>query len=46
MQCKGTEQRLIDCPVGGNNLNCRHREDAGVRCEGELTMCLQLRGVG
>ena len=33
VQCKGTEDRLIECrarPVGLHN--CNHQEDAGVAC--------------
>ena len=49
VRCNGGERRLIDCftfsPIGPQN--CRHSEDAGVRC-GELISCnrgaLRLRG--
>ena len=31
--CTGSELRLIDCPHNGlGNHNCRHSDDAGVRC--------------
>ncbi|KAK7116610.1 hypothetical protein V1264_002264 [Littorina saxatilis] len=33
--CKGTERRLWDCGYHGYGVhNCRHTEDAGVRCSG------------
>ena len=33
VQCAGTESRLIDCPANAiGSHNCRHSEDAGVRC--------------
>ena len=33
--CKGTERRLQDCGFLGYGIhNCRHSEDAGVRCSG------------
>lgn len=33
MKCKGYEARLIDCPRPPvEDHNCRHYEDAGVRC--------------
>ena len=32
VRCTGTEERLIDCPVG--QYNCTHSEDAGVICTG------------
>jgi hypothetical protein len=34
VQCIGTETRLIDCHAGllGDH-NCRHSDDAGVRCQ-------------
>ncbi len=41
VQCTGTETSLLACPrrnspaVGTHN--CRHREDVGVRCAGELS---------
>ena len=31
--CLGTEASLIDCPSNLGDHNCRHVEDAGVRCE-------------
>ena len=35
VQCLGTEASLDRCPNNGwGNHNCRHSEDAGVRCEG------------
>ena len=31
--CVGTERRLADCPANPiGDHNCRHSEDAGVRC--------------
>lgn len=34
VQCSGSESRLIDCPANPVGLhNCRHSEDAGVRCQ-------------
>ena len=36
VHCNGGEWRLIDClSIRGNNHNCNHGEDAGVRCEGK-----------
>ena len=33
VSCRGTESRLIDCPANPlGQHNCRHSEDAGVRC--------------
>ena len=36
--CQGTESSLLGCErtasIGGSN--CEHREDAGVRCRGEI----------
>ena len=42
VQCAGSESRLIDCPANelGEN-NCRHSEDAGVRCAGAVFTCTQ-----
>ena len=37
--CRGDESSLLDCehePVGVHN--CDHSEDAGVRCEGKLSI--------
>ena len=35
VQCIGSELSLDRCPNNGwGNHNCRHTEDAGVRCEG------------
>jgi len=31
--CRGSEQRLIDCPYDATH-NCVHFEDTGVRCQG------------
>ncbi|OWF49695.1 Deleted in malignant brain tumors 1 protein [Mizuhopecten yessoensis] len=34
VECRGDEQRLIDCTFGGwQNENCGHSEDVGVRCQ-------------
>lgn len=31
--CSGDETALLDCPANPIGMeNCRHREDAGVRC--------------
>ena len=31
--CENNESRLVDCPHSGLGVhNCRHSEDAGVRC--------------
>lgn len=35
VQCTGEEESIFDCPRT-TNLNCRHFEDAGVFCEGQL----------
>ena len=33
VNCAGTESRLADCPANSIGVhNCRHIEDAGVRC--------------
>ena len=33
VECTGTESRLLDCPHDGLTIHdCRHQEDAGVRC--------------
>ncbi len=35
--CKGTEQRIADCPHRGwGTHNCGHGEDYGVNCTGHL----------
>ena len=41
VQCHGNETRLIDCPANPLEMhNCRHFEDAGVRCQGGMiTTC-------
>ena len=42
VQCRGTETRLIDCPANAiGSHNCAHFEDAGVRCQGTGTTCIQ-----
>ena len=39
VQCRGTETRLIDCPASPlGSHNCRHTDDAGVRCS-PICMC-------
>ena len=43
VSCRGTETRLIDCPADPlGTHNCGHIEDAGVRCRGWYTFCLEL----
>ena len=38
IQCTGQETKLAECGFSGWGIhNCRHREDAGVVCEGVLT---------
>ena len=38
VNCAGTESRLADCTHNGvGTHNCGHAEDAGVRCQLELT---------
>ena len=33
VMCTGSEQRLLDCAIGGlGTSTCRHRDDAGVAC--------------
>lgn len=33
VRCRGTENRLIDCPANVLGVhNCNHNEDAGVAC--------------
>ena len=46
VQCTGSESRLIDCPANPLGVSdCRHREDAGVRCRGtSVTICLACTG--
>lgn len=39
--CTASETRLIDCPFSLNH-NCRHSEDAGVRCTASSTGILKL----
>ena len=40
VQCRGTEERLIDCLARSlGNHNCSHFEDAGVRCQTNATSC-------
>lgn len=36
--CVGTENGLLDCPNMRQN-DCRHSEDAGVRCQGMRKYC-------
>ena len=37
--CTSRETRLIDCPNRGIGVhNCRHYEDAGVRCQRKLSL--------
>ena len=39
VHCRGTETRLIDCPANPlGTHNCRHTDDAGVRCS-LICMC-------
>lgn len=33
--CTGYESRLIDCRYDPFTYDCRHYEDAGVRCQGK-----------
>ena len=39
VQCKGSEAELVQCEQNdwGDN-QCRHTEDAGVRCEGSMSV--------
>ena len=40
VHCLGTEANITECEyTGWNNSNCRHSEDAGVVCYGELLWC-------
>ena len=33
VECEGNEHTLLDCPYAGwQNHNCRHSEDAAVKC--------------
>ena len=44
VQCRGFETRLIDCPANVLGFhNCRHAEDAGVRCQvrNNISLCSQ-----
>ena len=37
LQCRGSEGNLLSCSHGGiGSHNCKHTEDAGVRCPGEI----------
>ena len=43
VQCGGLELYLTDCDSNGLYVhNCRHAEDASVRCQGELVSTLSL----
>ena len=33
LECVGTEQTLLDCRLDVRTADCRHRKDAGVRCQ-------------
>ena len=33
LRCNGSEASLLDCP-SGDNPECDHSDDAGLRCEG------------
>ena len=41
VHCSGFEESLLDCDHSGLGLStCRHWEDAGVVCQGEISSCL------
>ena len=40
LQCTGTEAKLLNCyhrGIGVTGYNCRHNDDAGIRCQGIVT---------
>lgn len=32
VRCRGSEERLVDCPHDSSTADCFHYEDASVRC--------------
>ena len=44
VKCEGEETNLLSCPQLAQNIqhNCKHSEDAGVKCQGVRIKCVYL----
>ena len=44
VKCEGEETNLLSCPQLAQNIqhNCKHSEDAGVKCQGVRMKCVHV----
>ena len=44
VKCEGEETNLLSCPQLAQNIqhNCKHSEDAGVKCQGVRIKCVYI----